>query len=542
MTLRNTDVVLSASMLALLGLPLFAWQLASEALALPNPDGARAIATVGDLLGWARVLDFGQIRTLAANARGDFFNYVVFAVPSLIFGPSRVAFGVVSVVCLAVLLVSIWRVTPERHRKAPCLLAFSLVLVLGLFQSEVGGARDTRLDLLPTTLVLFSMALMISGKPFWAGVVAAAAAFGNATSVSLLLPVAVVASLLGLVQVRVPDTRAALVRSAVLMVLAAGFFAAIGRQAISANLRATGAADLRGQVRYFVTDSFGRLSQDPTFYWRDLSDSYHARLLLFVALVALLLDVRFVGLRGTTLRIGVVGMAAFVSTYLLLSGSPVRSNNLTIWFLPSVAILAVYVSVVASYWLDRTRIMGITGGLFAISLLGLQVRPTIAANAVLPVNDVVEQASDVADFLAQRFHGQTAGVIVLTNFRSADGPLVNTFDVYRVLIGERTSATNLILNGLEIGSDSTDWHAELLRQQAYQHIVFIVQENPMGIPDDNSPQRLGAAVRSFLLAYRDEHPGCLIQAARSIVLPRIGERQAWMLSETADCRAALFAP
>jgi hypothetical protein len=510
-----------------------AWQLATEANVVPYHDGSHHVANVANLVAGIRTQGIDSFTRFAERSPSDALTYGVLAIAASVVGVGRHAFGVLWAACLA----TIWIALALHFRKQPLYgLAFgiSLLLFLGLFQSHLGGAWDTRVDLFAVVLACVSLLLLVNGRLFEALLFGILASFAKGAAVSLLVPLLAVGALLGFARLGslLTPTIWGTLKVGLVALLATAFAVVVGPQTVSYNLMATGGGTLDQRVQLFLSNTWLYLQRDPSFYPADLYSNYHGWIVLLIA------GLLIVGVVSRApfqlLRLGVFALVAVGYTILLLTVSPLHSNVLTIWCLPSLLLCVVFVVELLARSLPAPAIAALTGVLLVPTLPAMMATPTFpAGESSAPAESIFQQAAGMANFLDQQFAGRGGAVVILVNFLDADPPLSNNYDVYRVLIQERLRRANLIIDGWELGTYGVDWHRELLAQQQYSDIYFVIQQEPHGIA-------AGPAVRDFLRGFRSQHIECLTEVTDHINLPRAGLQEVLRLTPTAACREALF--
>jgi hypothetical protein len=537
---KRADYLLSGLAAAVLAVLLIVWHQSTMTAVIPYNDGSHHVAAVSNLAGAVRVDGPRALLSYASRDPSQVLAYSFFALASLIVGNGRLAFGVGWVVCVGAILLAIWYVFRKAERGFVRSLAFSAVVSLGLFQSISGGAWDTRIDLLSITLSFLTLVAIIESKVFGTLVAFLAASFAKGAAVSLVGPVIVAGFVAGYLRPNMRRVRPVAVAQAVVLgVLAYVFFTRIAPQAASYNLMATGGSTAQDRLHLFFGNLTTYLFRNWKFYEFELRTTYHAWP-MFLAPLALVAGIILRWPSGL-LRLGAFGLLSLTYTYVLMTASPLHAYVLTVWFFPSMAILALFV--VKS--LDRYSPIWLEAGLalvlFAAGLVGLPLHAQRPSGAgAVAVNDMFDVSRQMAARLDQRFAGQHQRAIVLVNFLWSDGPIHSNYDAYRVLMQESLQRSDVVLDGWEIGTFGGNWGQELKTFSSYSDILLVLQQHPPTALIDNNPNRNGSSVWDAIGKFRTEHPDCLSQLARPIDMPNGGPQEELMLADDPGCRAAFF--
>jgi hypothetical protein len=522
---------------AMFGVLLLKWHAATELSVVPYHDGSHHVANVASLLAEIRMRGLGYFGDFVARSPSDALTYGLLALVSAVVGPGRFAFGVAWLLCLVAITLGFLLYFRSAQMRAASVLALAILLFSRLFQSPLGGAWDTRVDLLAATIGVLSLLCLLKGKLFAASMLVVVAAFAKGAAAVLLLPlVALGVALLGVVQwhaISRPSWR--LVTKSVLVVGFAWLFATrIGPQTVSYNLMATGGSSLQQRLQLFIVNSVEYVTRDPWFYLADLGRNYYGAWLA----AAVLLATAFLAWRGrrSELRLALFAVSTMAYTTLLMTISPLHANVLTIWYLPALAVVTVFVARVVARLLPAAVTVALSGLLLLPTLLPLAAPPKAPSAEYAPyVADLLGQASEMAESMDSEHAARSSEVVVLVNFLWADGPLFYNYDVFRVLMHERLRHANLAIDGWELGTFGKNWMPELLSQQKYPEVLFVLQSEPRGIS-------AGDLVRDYMNGFQRDHPECLTPTARPIETKGGGQQVALRLSATNACRDALFGP
>jgi hypothetical protein len=534
------DIVGLATIVAAVAAVLLSFHAATVGTVIPYNDGSHHVSNVANLAASIRANGLGAVLDLAQRDTADFLTYAVLAIPTIAVGDGRFAFGVGWVLCLITLATALATVTGRLRGRWVRTFALCLVLSAGLFQSPIGGAADTRVDLFSVTLSTLSLLASVQGLLLASVLLGIVAAFAKGAAISLLTPLLACGLLLGFFHVRQRRfSIAGGVGSLLAVALGLLFAARVGPQTVSYNLMATGGSTLPERVQLFLRNAGTYLMSDFRFYALDLLIHYHAWILVVAPGIVIVAEV--VHHRPVpNARLALFASVALVYTYVLLTISPLHSEVLTIWFLPSLTLFAAFLARTVPAILEGKGTLMASLALLVFGFGSMRLKPDDYDPPFAPyVSSVFEQADAVAKTLDERLGRQPATVLLMVNFLSAEGPLVHNYDAYRVLIDERLPRSQMTLDGWELGTYGPDWKAELRAWLVYSNIVFLLQEDPMGVPDANAPQQSGRAVWAALQKFRSQHPTCFMPAAPPIALPHVGRREAWLLSSDTDCRQAL---
>jgi hypothetical protein len=546
--LASLDLTLSFVLaLALAAAILFA-QHQAEANVVPFPDGSAHVSGASNL---ASSLRTEGPSAFWRNGLGDVtLAHSLFAVASLAVGNGRFAFGVGWAVLVAALLASIWILFRDDREGLPRSITFGVLLMAGLFQSPRGGAFDARIDLLSATLCLFALAAVVSRYTFATLGFAIAACYAKGAALALIVPITLVSLVLGFLPLGSllprPVSVAAVVGTFLKLACAAAastvFWVKLAPNAVSYNLMATGADGTSDRVAAFVANLWTYFWRDPLFYVKDLV--LHSTVFVIgpAALLLLLVGVRQ---RWPTslLRVGGLAVGAFVYSILLLTVNPLHSDVLTIWLLPSVGLMAVFIGST----LSRSRVPIQIVLIVVAVAAGLGVTTRSAGAAPTPADQqnadaVFRQAGELASFLNQRFDGQATEVAIVTNFLYRHGSVQSDFNAYRVLVHERLRSPTFRLQGWEFGGANPDWRYGLAAARDFPHVVLVLEENAGALSLANAPQRAGREVWEYFQRFADTHPRCLEEAAAPVTMEPGGRRLVLLLADTPECRNLLREP
>lgn len=537
------DEVAPIAIVAVFSMALLVFHVATQSRVIPYHDGSHHVANVANLAAGIRANGLGFAAASAVRSPPDFLTYGFLVVPTLAIGDSRVAFGIGWIICLTAIAVVVSAVCSKAHGYPTRTFALSLLLFFGLFQSQLGGAWDTRVDLFAVTLGTLSLLMAIRGSLFSSLLLGLAAGFAKGAAVPLLAPLLFAALILGFFRVRRCRPCISTCLGALLLIGLAGLFTtSIAPQAVSYNLMATGGSSLSERLQLFTANAQSYLEHEPDFYSRELLTRYQAWIIPTTTAVFVLVAFARCG-RIVYARVGLFACICLIYTYILLTISPLHSDVLTVWFLPAIAVFVVFITQTAPLAFGRRSIVALSCVLLAGGLMTAHLEPPAYDPAFTPyVSSVFGQAEQIAETLKDQVGAvEPADVLLLVNFLSSEGPLAHNYDAYRVLIDERLSHSSLALDGWELGTYGEDWQSELRARSNYSHIVFVLQENPSGVPWENAPQRVGRSVWDAMQRFRSTYPGCLVPAAAPIDLPHVGRREALLLTATDECRQALFA-
>jgi hypothetical protein len=517
------------------------WQRASYGAVLPFQDGSHHVANVAD-----RVADLRTqgLSTLFSRGVEDVsLAYAFFMVPTFLLGGGRLAFAAGWVVCAVALLGVVWTQFRTEKQKWARSLAIGLFLCCGLFQAVLGGARDTRIDLLSVTLVLIGLIALTSGRTLDAILVLLAAAFAKSAAVALVVPLTVLAIVVFQFAPLTPPWRigrTGLAKTVVAIGAACLYITQLGQSAVFYNLMAAGGTTVGERVNNFGEGALRYLTRDPLFYVRELTASRSAWV-LFVAFAACFAVGVIRRWPRELLKVGVFAMCVVAYDLLLLTISPLHEQVLAVWLLPGLGLMAMFTARTAARQLPSWLVGCLALCAVAAVLPGLRVMPEPAsATAREEIDQTLVQTDGFARFLNSAVPRPTS-VAILANFLYFDPAGASNVDSYRVLLHEHLPPrTAMHLEGWELGPFSFDWKPSVLLSESSPHVAFILQENPMAEIGDNYPQKNGSVVFRWFQAFGVEHPGCLEPAAPPVQMGAAGTRLVLWLNETDDCRRALY--
>src|SRR5262249_55480797 len=146
------EATASTLIVALFGLLLLKWHAATELTVVPFHDGSHHVANVATLLAEVRAQGLGFFAIFASHSPADALTYGILALLSAGVGSGRLAFGVAWLACLVAIAVGLFLYFRSEQTRPASVLALAVLLFCGLFQSPIGGAWDTRVDLLSATV------------------------------------------------------------------------------------------------------------------------------------------------------------------------------------------------------------------------------------------------------------------------------------------------------------------------------------------------------------------------------------------------------
>lgn len=535
----RADFLASGLLTALVSVVLLRWYVRAETTVLPRMDGTAHLTGVANLVTSFKLNGPGQLLTV--DFAPAFLAYRFLAIPSALLGNGRIAFAVGWVICLALLVLAIWWMLGRERTPLVRSFALALLLAAGLFQSIHGGALDTRVDLVSITLAFLMLAAMVRGALFFTALLLLAASYAKGSALPLLLPIVLVGFAVGYLRPRRPRLSPIFVLQVGLLGALVGFFVVnLGRDVIAYNLMATGASSSEDRVGAYLANWRAYLLPEPLFYYRQLS-VVPSRWIVAAAVVALAVGV-WRRWPWDLVRLGAFALFTFGYTYVLLSVSPVRHAVLTVWFLPAMGLIVVF--------LTRAFARSAPGWVVGIAALGLAYTtvmelpraPTLPPEEYRPaVASIFTQTDQTAAWIDEQLAGRTEGIALVTNFLSDDWPIQYAAYTYQALLQERVRRTSLVIFGWELGVTNPDWRRELKAVAPYSFLLIVAQERPINTGLGGPQQE--AAERQFwdhITNLRRERRFCLEQIVPPIELPNVGQQVVYMLRQDEWCRARFF--
>ena len=507
------------------------WHNNSQSALVPLFDGCRHVSGVCNLASFLRTNGLGDL--LSHEFVGDvMIPYFVMSLPTLLVGFGRTAFGLGWVLCLLALLSVLFTTVSRKNRFWELLLAGSIMLAIGVFPAEHGGARDTRLDLLALAAASIAVVFVVGGRYRGALAVATIAMFLKSSVLFLLVPLLVI----GLIVYRpsfavlIPATRgqwALLVATVGLLFV---FFWEYLEVTLFYYLMATGGDSAGERVGNLVSELPTSLLWGLMYYPWVLLQHTNFWLTLAVPVAVFYERKRIADDGAGASRLGIYTLACGVFTYLLMASHPLHSRVLIVYFLPFSVLAALYLTRLvndhAGIWVSRYLAAGLS---IAVLALTPASPPPLQGDEAVAKGLIFEHAHKIAEFVDERPSQKREDVFILGNFVVHQGRMLHAIDAYRNLIYEHTRSTDLQITGGEIGYTS-EWQARMRAVLRPGINLLIVQEYPHleKVP-------FGREIWDAVQEARVRTPHCLDEVAPPVDMPHYGRQEVYVLRRGEAC-------
>jgi hypothetical protein len=507
------------------------WHNNSQSALVPFFDGCRHVAGVCNVASFLRMNGLGDL--LSHEFVGDVMvPYFVMSLPTLLVGFGRTAFGLGWVLCLLALLIVLFTAVRRENRFWELLLAGSIMLAIGVFQAEHGGARDTRLDLLALTATSIAVVFLVEGRYRGALAVATIALFLKSSVLFLVVPLLVI----GLIVYRpsssalIPATRREWALPVATVGLLSVFFWEYLEVTLFYFLMATGGDSTGERVGNLVSELPTSLLRGLLYYPWVLLQHTNFWLTLAVPAAVFYQRKRIVDDGAGASRLGIYTLTCGVFTYLLMAAHPLHSRVLIVYFLPFSVLAALYLSRLvtdhAGIWVSRSL-----ATVLSIAVLALTPAspPSLQGDEAIAKGLIFEHAREIAEFLDDRPSQKPDGVFILGNFVAHRGRVLHAIDAYRNLIYEHTRSADLLITGGEIGYTS-EWKVRMQGILGTGINLLIVQEHPHleKVP-------FGREIWEVVQEARERTPHCLDEVALPVDMPHYGRQEVYVLRRGEAC-------
>jgi len=512
----------------LFGIYIVSYNIYYTSIRLPYFDGSHHFS---ELMNYALAMqnDFFQaVYTTWHTSPELFAQYTLIGTLSNLFCYDRSIFLVIYLMLLVWLF---WKVYCYSHKNIQQgLLLYILLITSTMLLSNKGGVLDTRIDVI--AIMLFGLAILeiFNKNSIYAFFLTIIAMFLKSSMLFLAIPFLFYISYQIIISFK-DYTKSEYIKLGLSGSLLFVYLYKILLKSIAYNLMSTGGESAESSLLIYFSKLYQYISQDFYFYRNFLIQSP-----LFVSVIVYLF-IKFL-LKSTSKNDKKAIVAFFIFfmwTYFLLTSNPVHERVLLIWFYPTCffGILIVF------RLIEKNKLTNI----MIVSLLIIELLYIVLQNRYPyewkkyyyneATNNIKQQSSQIVEHLNK--NPASTDILLLVNFLSNHGPVSYNYDVYRVLLHENLEQKREIL-GWELSTYSADWRIEILKYlKDKQNVIFILQENPMGIPQENNPQKYGQSNYNELIDFTKKNTECMFQIAAEIVLPHVGKRLVYEFKNTDNC-------
>lgn len=524
MVYRNFFIIF----ILLLGVYLVTYNVYYTSIRLPYFDGSHHYS---ELMNYALAIqnNFYIAMTTMWNSSPELFaQYTLIGTLSNLLFYDRSIFLVIYLMLLVWLF---WKVYCYRNKNIQQgLMLYILLVTSTILLSNKGGFLDTRIDVIAIVLFCFAIVEIFNKNTSNALLFTIISMFLKSSMLFLAMPFLLYISYQIIINFK-ENRISEYIKLGLSLSLLCIYLYKILLKSIAYNLMSTGGENAESSLLIYFEKLYQYISQDFYFYGKFLIQDP-----LFVAIVTYLF-VKLL-LKSTSIDNKKAIFAFFIFfiwTYFLLTSNPVHERVLLIWFYP-----AYFFGVLIVFRLiGKNKLTN----MIIVSLLLLQVISIVWQNRYpnewkkdyynQATNNIKQQSSQIVEHLNK--NQESNDILILVNFLSNHGPVSYNYDVYRVLLHEKLDQKREIL-GWELSTYGADWRSEVSKYiKDEQFILFILQENPMGIPQENNPQKYGQSNYNELIDFKERNPECILQISDKISLPHVGGRVAYEFQNTDNC-------
>lgn len=511
-----------------LGVYVITYNLYYLSIRLPYFDGSHHFS---ELMNYALAMQDDFFKSLYSfwNLSPELFaQYTLIGILSNLLFYDRNIFLVIYFILLSWLFWKIFCYCQKNLQQG--LLLYVLLVTSTMLISSKGGVLDTRIDVI--TIIFFSFAIleMFNKNTLNALLLTIIAMFLKSSMLFLAMPFLLYMSYKILINLK-QYTKFEYIKLGLSGLLLFVYLNKILLKSIAYNLMSTGGENAESSLLIYFEKFYQFISQDFYFYTKLLIQDP----LFIVVLVYLFIKLFLKSTSIDNKKLILSFFIFFIWTYFLLTSNPVHEKVLLIWFYP----IHFFGVLILSHLVEKNKL----GNIIIVTLLIVQALWLVFQNRypnewkkdyyIEATNNIKKQSSQIVAYLNK--NKESTDVLILVNFLSNHGPVSYNYDVYRVLLHENLEQKRKIL-GWELSTYSDDWKNEVARYiKSKQNIIFILQENPMSIPQENNPQKYGQSNYNELIDFTKRNPECMLQLADKVSLPHIGSRVIYELQNTDNC-------
>ncbi|MGH2307030.1 hypothetical protein ACRCD8_04605 [Aliarcobacter sp. ERUVET-8] len=457
-----------------------------------------------------------------------FGQYTLIATLSNLFCYDRSIFLVIYLMLLVSLFWKVYCYSNKNIQQG--LMLYILLVTSTILVSSKGGVLDTRIDVIAIILFCFAILEIFNKNTLNALLFTIIAMFLKSSMLFLSIPFLLYMSYKNLINLK-QYTKFEYIKLGLSGVLLFVYLYKILLKSIAYNLMSTGGENAESSLLIYFEKLYQYISQDFYFYGYFLiQDPLFVGIIIYL-FVKLLLKSTSIDNKKTIFAFFIF----LIWTYFLLTSNPVHERVLLIWFYP----VYFFGVLIVFRLIGKNKLTN----MIIVSFLVVQVMSIVFQNRYpnewkkdyynQATNNIKQQVSQIVEHLNK--NQKSDDILILVNFLSNHGPVSYNYDVYRVLLHEKLDQKREIL-GWELSTYSADWRSEVSKYiKDEQIILFILQENPMGIPQENNPQKYGQSNYNELIDFKERNPECILQISDKISLPHVGARVAYELQNTDNC-------
>lgn len=519
--------------IALIAVCIVMYHFKHNSIRLPYFDGSHHFA---EQINYAESLKEEPVHALNAlwsTSPELSFSYTLLAAFNNLMSCSRNTITAIYFVLLAILFLGVYRFSENNIRRT--VLIYACAISSTILLSNKGGLLDSRIDIISILIFSLSLILLLRKKFCEALLILLIAAFFKSSMLFLALPV-----MIYLLYKVARDCRKInlikIVQIVSIICLAYSYIDNIFLRSISYNLMSTGGGGAGSSFILYLTRIYSYISQDFLFYGRFL-----VRDAVFSSSFVYLFGYLLLSKDKSNKKLIIMYLLFFVWTYLLMTSNPLHERVLLIWFYPVYLFGIFMVFKVLKKEHVNFCVFSIIF-LIQISVIAVQGRFPSEWNKAYyeqATLDIKGQAKALSEHLDS--DKINTDVIIFVNFLSNHGPVSYNYDVYRVLLHENLEFSRRIY-GWELGSYSDNWEDEFKSHiKGKDKVILILQENPMGIPQENNPQKYGEHIYNKIKTFIETDSGNVLrEIVEPIDLPHIGRRYIYEFNNSEQSIAKLF--
>lgn len=494
---------------------------------LPYFDGSHHFA---EMINYAIQLNsdpLNALKSLWESSPELFFSYTLIAFLNNIFCYDRNTIILIYLFLLLVLFVVTYIYTGNNFKYA--LLIFTFLITSTILLSNTGGLLDNRIDIISILLFSISLIMLLQSKFYNALLLIMLAAFFKSSMLFLAFPVMLY--LIYKISINIKQiNKFDLFKIVVIVCSIYVYIDYILLKSISYNLMSTGGSGAGNSLQLYLSKMYLYLSQDFLFYAKFLiQDS-----LFSLSFIYLCINLFFVNEKSNKILI-IMYILLFIWSYFLLTSNPLHEKVLLIWFYPVYLfgiflVFKIYKQHHVNYFILFIILLIQIYALIIKNKYPEEWKQPYYKQATL---DITQQTKELSTYLDR--DKKETDMIVFVNFLSNHGPVSYNYDVYRVLLHENLKY-NRKIEGWELSSYSENWKEEFHKYiLGKDKVILILQENPMGIPQNNNPQIYGKDIYNSLISYQKEYPECMKKIVNDITLPHIKTRTIYEFTNNEKC-------
>lgn len=474
---------------------------------------------------------FRAIISLWQSSPELFLSYTLISVFNNILFIDRNIITVIYILLLLFLFISVYTLTDKTLKKT--LIVFTFLVTSTILISNTGGLLDSRIDVISILLFSISLIMLLQGKFYNSLLMIMLASFFKSSMIFLAFPVILYLTykiFVGIKQININN----IIKIIVILCLIYIYIDSILLKSISYNLMSTGGSGAGNSLLLYINKIYLYLSQDFLFYGKYLiQDAFFS-----LSFIYIFINLFFIEDKANK-KLIIMYILFFLWTYFLLTSNPLHERVLLIWFYP------VYLfGILVIFKLNKKYYVNF----FILFIIFFIQISAIIINNKYPqewkqeyyyqaTQNIKEQSKELSVYLDKEQNN--SDTIIFVNFLSNHGPVSYNYDVYRVLLHENLKYSRKIY-GWELSTYSENWKDEFKKYiVGMQKIILILQEEPMGIPQDNNPQRYGKDIYNSFVLYASSNKECVRKVAKDITLPHIKTRSIYEFLPSKKCLISL---